>query len=107
MDVIFDGSKIWVANNGSDSVSILRARDGSLLTEFKTERQPVDFAFDGRQMWLTHSAEDIVTRHRDRDGSLSGVFHLQDGPEGILFDGTSIWVSNFNSGTVGKISHTR
>jgi len=34
------------------------------------------------------------------------VFHLQDGPEGILFDGTSIWVSNFNSGTVSKITHT-
>src|ERR1700745_1204336 len=43
----FDGANIWVANNGSDNVTKLRASDGKVLGTFAVGSNPIGVAFDG------------------------------------------------------------
>jgi len=38
--VAFDGANIWVANNSSNTVTKLRARQGGNLGAFMVENQP-------------------------------------------------------------------
>ena len=44
--VAFDGTNIWVANFGSNSVTELRASDGGTLGTSPVGSQPTDVAFD-------------------------------------------------------------
>src|SRR5437868_7019471 len=56
--VAFDGASLWVANDGSNSVTKLRASDGIVLGTFAVGATPLAVAFDGANMWVT-SSDDI------------------------------------------------
>ena len=43
----FDGEHTWVANSGNDTVTKLRAADGTNLGTFPVGHGPIDLAFDG------------------------------------------------------------
>jgi hypothetical protein len=54
----FDGSNIWVpSNNGSPSVSVIRARDGQVLATLtgNSLNGPLQAAFDGQRILVTNS----------------------------------------------------
>ena len=54
--VAFDGSNIWIANQGSNNVTKLRASDGSPVGTFPlagTNMHPSGIAFDGTNIWVT------------------------------------------------------
>src|SRR5262249_31445547 len=52
--MVSDGANIWVANLCDDTVSKLRASDGTLLGTFATGSYPVAVAFDGANIWITN-----------------------------------------------------
>ena len=60
--VAFDGENIWVTNSVDDTVSKLRAGDGSLLGTFAVGDIPEGIAFDGANMWVANSADDTVSK---------------------------------------------
>jgi DNA-binding beta-propeller fold protein YncE len=60
--VAFDGNNIWVTNNGSSSVSKLRASDGTLLGTFTVGTTPWGVAFDGINIWVVNGGSDSVNR---------------------------------------------
>ena len=108
-EIFFDGSKIWVANHygGENTVGILRAADGSLLTKL-THTRVDGFASDGTQMWFTNGEPNTenVSIRRHSDGALLQTLSVDPGARGILFDGTSIWVAAFHGDSVSKVTHT-
>jgi len=72
--VAFDGANIWVANLGSNTVTKLRASDGTCNG---VANPP------GSNVSACSFAVDLV-------------------PGGVAFDGANIWVTNFGSDTVSK-----
>ena len=64
-EVAFDGSHLWVANQGGDSVTLVNTFDGSLARVLSGGgygfNAPVRIAFDGKDMWVTNSAGNSVT----------------------------------------------
>ncbi len=58
----FDGANIWVTNNGSDTVTKLRASDGDLQGTFTVGDGPRGVAFDGANIWVVNSDDDTVTK---------------------------------------------
>jgi DNA-binding beta-propeller fold protein YncE len=58
----FDGTNIWVANQGSNSVTKLRASDGAYLGNFAVGNRPVQVAFDGANIWVANQGSDSVTK---------------------------------------------
>jgi hypothetical protein len=100
--VAFDGTNIWIANQGSNNVTELRASDGSSVGSFPVGASPADIAFDGANIWVTNYSDNNVTKLRASDGSTVGTFAAGLGPAGIAFDGANIWMTN-GDGNVTKL----
>ena len=101
--VTFDGTNIWVANGGSNTVTRLRASDGAIVGTFSVGEFPIGLAFDGANIWVTNSDSDNVTKLRASDGAVLGNFNVGKAPGGVAFDGTNIWVTNEDSSNVMKL----
>ena len=101
--VAFDGTSIWVANKSSDTVTKLRASDGTALGTFSVGSAPIRVAFDGASIWVANDDSDTVTKLRASDGAALGTFAVGSFPDGVAFDGTSIWVVNNSNDNVTKL----
>jgi hypothetical protein len=101
--VAFDGSSIWVANNGSNNVTKLRASDGAALGTFAAGTFPAGVVFDGTNIWVANNGSNNLTK-MSTSGTVLGTFAVGINPAGIAFDGTNIWVGNFGSNNVTKLS---
>src|SRR5450432_482166 len=60
----FDGTNIWVVNQGDNTVSKLRAIDGANQGTFAVGGVPLQAAYDGINIWITNWASDTVTELR-------------------------------------------
>ena len=100
----FDGANIWVANQGSNNVTKLRASDGVSLGTFPTGGvEPERVVFDGANIWVTNTISNNVTKLRASDGVSLGTFPAGSAPIGVAFDGANIWVVNNGSNNVTKL----
>ena len=62
ISVAFDGANIWVANELSNTVTKLRAKDGSKLGNFSAGASPAGVAFDGSSVWVTNAGSNTVSK---------------------------------------------
>jgi len=58
----FDGSSIWVTNNESNSVTRLKASDGSYIASYRAGTQPFDIIVAGSSIWVTNMGSNDITR---------------------------------------------
>jgi len=103
LGIAFDGASIWVANSLGNTVTKLRAIDGSPQGTFPVGLAPVAIAFDGTNIWVANRGSDTVTKLRASDGVLQGTYPVGQNPNGIAFDGVNMWVPNDGSATVTKL----
>jgi len=107
--ITFDGTYIWVANRGDDTVTKLRTSDGALIGTYNAGNMdtlgyaPGGIAFDGEYIWVANQASNSVTKLRASDGVLIGTYATGVAPMGIAFDGANIWVTDSGSDTVSKL----
>jgi YVTN family beta-propeller protein len=101
----FDGSNIWVVNQGDNNIWKIRASDGAKLGSFGTGGTvPRNAAFDGTHIWVTNLNVPSISKIRASDGALLQTVSLNGGGWGVLFDGTYIWaVSGPGNSRVSKI----
>jgi hypothetical protein len=97
------GTHVWVTNYDDNTVSKLKAFDGSNLGTFSVGTHPFGIATDGVDIWVTNSGSNTVTELLVSDGSTVGTFSVGTGPEGVALDGVHTWVANAGSGTVSKL----
>jgi len=94
----FDGADIWILNSG-DSVTELRASDGTNLKTVSVPPGAVSMAFDGANIWVaSYKATGAVTEIQASTGEVLGSFlndYVVDGgtPISIAFDGANMWVA--------------
>jgi hypothetical protein len=69
--VAFDGASIWVTNFLDNTVTKLRASDGTVLGTFAAAT-PTGVAFDGANVWVANVNVNTVTKLRGSDGTLLG-----------------------------------
>jgi DNA-binding beta-propeller fold protein YncE len=60
----FDGANIWVTNSGDDTVTKLRASDGTNLGTFPVGTGPLGIIFDGANIWVANYSSANVTKLR-------------------------------------------
>ena len=58
----FDGANIWVSNEFDNSVTKLRANDGTVLGTFAVGVDPRCVAFDGANVWVTNNVDNTVSK---------------------------------------------
>ncbi|MFZ3265895.1 MAG: hypothetical protein WA172_17955 [Terriglobales bacterium] len=98
-----------MSNNSSNTITKLRARDGTTLGTFRTGSYPVGTAYDGANIWVANygfdGASDTATVLNASTGqpvSFSPVV-VGQGPRGLAFDGANIWVADSASNAVTKM----
>jgi glutamine cyclotransferase len=101
--VAFDGTSIWVANAGSNTVTKLAAASGAIVGTYGVGNDPVGLASDGTNIWVTNYYSNSVTKLVAATGEVVGTYHVGVEPQGVAFDGTDIWVANTISSTVTKL----
>ncbi len=97
--IAFDGTNLWVANEGAATVTKLRSADGSLVGTYPVGVKPVAIAYDGASIWVANSGSDNVSRLHAADGSLVGTYPAGTIPTAIAFDGANIWLTDGGDGT--------
>jgi hypothetical protein len=99
--IAFDGTNMWVANRGDNTVTKLLASTGAILGTFTVPALPYGVAFDGTSVWVTSSKG--VAELSASDGATLGVFQTPSANTGgVAFDGAYVWVAGFNKGIVSK-----
>ena len=100
----FDGTHIWVTN--ANTVSKLRASDGSVVGIYPGGSGPVSIAFDGAFIWVGNPGigNGIVTRLRASDGMLMGTVPNVNGGDSLVCDGANVWVANLDEREVRKVN---
>jgi DNA-binding beta-propeller fold protein YncE len=102
----FDGTNIWVPNNLSNTVSVVRASTGVVLATLSGNglNQPFEAAFDGERILVTNVIGGSVSLWKATDLTPIGTFSTGAGtnPLGVASDGLNFWITI--DGNPGKLA---
>jgi YVTN family beta-propeller protein len=96
---VFDGTNIWVPNNGNDSITVVQASTGNVVATISADASnqlsgPKGASFDGERVLVTNSSGDSVSVFKAAD--LSFIAHVSTGtataPWGACSDAINFWV---------------
>ena len=101
---IFDGTNIWVPNNLSNSVTVVRASTGDVLTTLTGNGLsfPVAAAFDGQRVLVTNNGTDSASLWKASDLSAIGSVPMNQGPYGACSDGIHFWITLSNNAQLAR-----
>ncbi len=107
-----DGSNVWVANSAGNSLTEVKASDGSWVRNISGGSYGFDgvsgIAFGGTHLWVANNSGNSVTEVNASDGSwvqtLSGGSYGFSGPHVMAYDGSHLWVGNQSGGSVTELN---
>ncbi len=107
LGIAFDGQRIWTANQGAGSVSIVTVSPLSVTTVSTGFTNLSGIVFDGTNMWVTDNIGAVdKLRQLNSSGAILQSVDVGDDPRFPAFDGTNIWVPNQTSNTVTVVRAT-
>jgi hypothetical protein len=89
----FDGLNIWVPNGASNSITVVRAATGSVVTTLTGNGLafPTQAAFDGQRILVTNQNGGSVSLWNASDMTPIGTFTTGGHPFGACSDGINFW----------------
>jgi hypothetical protein len=107
LGIAFDGQRIWTANQGVGSVSIVTVNPLSVSTASTGFTNLAGIVFDGTNMWVTDKAGAVDKLHKlNSSGAILQSVDVGNDPQFPAFDGTNIWVPNQTSNSVSVVRAT-
>jgi YVTN family beta-propeller protein len=98
-----DGTDVWVANFGEETVSEIDASSGTVIRTIYVGKGPYGVSSDGTHVWVSNSFENTVSEIEASNGHVIRTIHVGDSPYGVYSDGTHVWVANNGENTVSEI----
>ena len=102
-NIAFDGTSIWATPTNGNTITKLKASDGTLSGTYPVGTTPVAIAFDGSNIWVSNADSANITKLLAADGRTLGTFPVGGKPQGIAFDGANIWVTIGTANSVTKL----
>ena len=102
VQLAFDGTNIWSANGSMNTVTKIRASDGTVLATYPLPNSATDLVFDGQFIWVLSRGSASVTK-LTTDGQIVGTFQTGSMPSSIVFDGANVWVTNLSNSSLTKM----
>jgi hypothetical protein len=103
---VFDGTNIWVPNQSTNTVTVVRASSGIVLATLTGNglNQPVTAAFDGERILGTNFGGNSVSLLKAAD--LSPLGSVSTGastrPTGACSDGLNFWITLNTTGNLAR-----
>jgi YVTN family beta-propeller protein len=89
----FDGTHMWVANYGNDTVTKIDASTGNVVGSFPAGGPgPYLMAYDGRHILVTHADGSTVSSIDPETGAVANTTTVNISPSGVAFDGVNVWI---------------
>ena len=100
--IAYDGQRIWTANPGGPSVSIVTLNPVTVTNVSAGFSSPQGIIYDGTNIWVADDIAGSVDKLHKLDSSGNILLSVDVGtrPRLPAFDGTNIWVPNESSNTV-------
>jgi YVTN family beta-propeller protein len=98
--IAFNGTQVWVANETSNTVTVINGANGAVVATYPTGITPVGIECDGVHMWIANSNSNTLVE-MNFDGSTVATFSVSDPTSGLAWDGVRMWVSSFGGSVVG------
>ena len=98
-----DGTHVWVANFGGDTVSEIDASTGTVVKTITVGSEPEGVSSDGAHVWVANSNGGTVSEIDGSTGTVVNTITVGSDPLGVSSDGTHVWVTNNLDGTVSEI----
>ena len=100
----FDGTNIWVPNQGSNTVSVIRAASGAVLQTLSSNglNGPLSAAFDGQRVLVTNVLGDSVSLWKAADLTPIGFSWIGSNPWGACSDGINFWITLFSANQLAR-----
>ncbi|HEY3907328.1 MAG TPA: hypothetical protein VGM14_25720 [Streptosporangiaceae bacterium] len=108
--MISDGTDLFIANTGGNSVTEMVGSDGSLVRVIQGPSfafsQPSALISDGGHIWVANTGGNSVTEFNASDGSLVRVVTDPsfNKPSALVSDGSHIWVTNGGGNSVTELN---
>ena len=103
----FDGTFVYVANYGGNTVTRIRAATGAIEgAPIAVGVGPRALAFDGTFVYVANYDSNNITRIRAATGAVEGApiaVAAGSNPRALAFDGTFIYVARYSAYTVTRI----
>ena len=104
---VFDGTNIWVPTFGSNSVAVVRASTGAVLTTLTGNglSGPWGSAFDGQRVLVTNFTGESVSLFKAADFTPLGSFQVGTSltqPVGACSDGVNFWFAMQAAGQLAR-----
>jgi YVTN family beta-propeller protein len=105
----FDGTHIWVASTGDDTVRKIDPLSGDIVhtVDLPEGARPWRLTFDGSHIWVTRAPEvgnGSVSKIAPGSGEVLASVVTGIEPRGVAYGAGSIWVANHGSNTVTRIN---
>ena len=100
--IAFDGARIWTANNGIPSVSIVTPEPSIpwlVTTVTAGFSGPIGILYDGASVWVTDGTAGTLLK-LSSVGAILQTVTVGSSPSVPVFDGANIWVPNNVSSTL-------
>jgi len=106
--VAFDGTSIWVTNEGSNSVTKINPASNTVVGTYSVGSGPRGVVFDGTYIWVANYLANTVSKLDPSSGGTLGTFSVGSGPWNVAVNTNdhTIWVSNRNSNNVMKLNQS-
>jgi hypothetical protein len=91
---VYDGTNIWVPNNGSNSISVVRASSGAVIATLTGNglNQPYSSAFDGQRVLVTNAGDARVSLWNAASLAQIGNFSVPAAATDVRSDGINFWM---------------
>lgn len=103
-----DGSTVYVANAGSNTVSVIDAATGLVTKTIKVGRTPSGLALklDGSRLFVANAGSNTVTIINTSTRAVTKTIKVGSGPVGLAFspDGTALYVTDTGADSMSVIS---
>lgn len=99
-----NGTNVWVANNGSTTVSKISILTGTIIQTITVGTAPYNISIDGTYVWVTNNFSYSVSKIDITSNKVIQTIPVGTSPRGISSDGINVWVANNGTNTVSKIN---
>lgn len=90
-DAVFDGTYVWTANSGSNTVSRFLPSDSSRISEVSVGGSPQSIIYDGASIWTVNGNLTVSKIDRSTNAVTTYITNVSYGSDAV-YDGANMWI---------------
>ena len=106
--VVIPGRGVYVANTGSNTVSVFDPVTGAVVNTIPVGGSPTAMvgSADGTSVWVANASSNTVSRINTTTNAVVANTPVGSTPRALALNGSTLWVANSGNNTVSRVNTT-